>query len=108
MDLAAIPFCATRHDGVAVHRYCRDERSGRAVLLVRMEPGCGCPAHVHRGREETLVLQGGYRDESGEHRAGQVRVHEAGTGHAPVALAGGGAEPCVLLVVAHAGVSPPD
>jgi putative transcriptional regulator len=100
MDLSAIPFRDTRHRGVRIHFYSSDERSGRVVALIAMEPGCGYPRHRHRGDEQVLVLQGGYRDERGEHRQGAVRYPD-GSAHAPVALPGAS---CVLLAVAHEGI----
>ncbi len=101
-DGAAIPWRATRHAGVGIHFYSSDRRSGRVVALIRMDPGCGYPAHRHTGIEEVMVLQGGYRDEFGEHRRGQRVHYAAGTCHGPVALAGAG--PCVLLSIAHEGI----
>jgi anti-sigma factor ChrR (cupin superfamily) len=104
MDLAAIPWRTTRYRGVAVHFYASDRRSGRALALIRMDPGCGYPPHRHRGTEHVLVLQGGYRDEAGEHRAGAFVTNDDGSEHAPVAL--DGAVPCVLLALAHEGIAP--
>lgn len=101
MDAAAIPWRSTRYPGIAVHFYASDRRSGRVVALIRMDAGCGYPRHRHQGREEVLVLQGGYRDETGEHRTGDFVIYENGTTHTPVASA---TEPCVLLAVAHEGI----
>ena len=104
MDLAAIPWRTTRYPGVGIHFYATDERTGRVVCLIRMDPGHGYPRHRHRGAEDLLVLQGGYRDERGEYRAGTFVHHPDGSSHAPVALDGPGAEVCVLLAVAHEGI----
>lgn len=71
-------------------------------MLIRMQPGCGYPAHRHTGVEEVLILQGGYRDQSGEHRAGEYVVNEAGSSHHPVAL--DGAEDCIMVAFAHGGI----
>ena len=103
MSFDAVPWHQTRHHGVAVHFYRRDDDTGRVLALIRMEPCCGYPRHGHRGPEHVLVLRGGYRDERGEHRAGAFVQYERGSEHAPVALAG--AEPCVLLAVADEGVT---
>lgn len=67
-----------------------------------MDPGHGYPRHTHRGVEAVLVLQGGYRDERGEHRAGEFVDYPDGSTHSPVALPGD--ESCVLLALAHEGV----
>jgi len=81
-----------------------DQRSGRALVLIEMAPGHGYPRHRHRGAEEVLVVQGAYRDEAGEHPAGQFVSYADGTVHTPVAL-DGSPEPCVLLALAHEGIS---
>lgn len=105
MDLAAIPWRTTRYPGIAIHFYATDKRTGRVLALIRMDPGCGYPEHRHRGEEHVLVLQGGYRDERGEHRAGSFVVYEDRSVHEPIALAGAGAPACVLLALAHEGVA---
>ena len=101
-DLSSIEWRGTRHAGVFIHYLRRDERTGDASVLIRMRPGCGYPAHRHLGIEEVLVLQGGYRDQKGEHRAGAYIVNEAGSAHHPVAL--DGTEDCVMFAVAHGGI----
>lgn len=105
MDLDAIPWQTTRYRGVSVHFYASHRASGRALVLIRMEPGHGYPRHEHRGAEHLLVVQGAYRDERGEHRAGEFAVYGDGSEHAPVATAEPGAPPCVLLALAHEGIT---
>jgi len=105
VDLTAIPWRTTRYPGVTVHFYASDERSGRVLALIRMDPGCGYPRHRHRGSEEVLVLQGGYHDEQGDYRAGHFVRHEDGSSHSPIAVDGHGAVPCVLLALAHEGIA---
>lgn len=101
-DPATIDWRPTRHAGIFLRVLRRDEASGDATVLIRMQPGCAYPRHRHRGAEEVFILQGGYRDERGEHRAGEYLVNEAGSAHHPVALEG--AEDCVMLAFAHGGV----
>ncbi|MEQ1634298.1 MAG: cupin domain-containing protein [Planctomycetota bacterium] len=103
MDVSAIPFRPTRYDGVRVHFYSSDRATGRVVALIGMQPRCGYPAHRHKGPEEVLVLQGGYRDAMGEHRAGDFVRYEDGTTHAPVAMEG--EQECILFAVAHEGIA---
>jgi anti-sigma factor ChrR (cupin superfamily) len=103
MDLAAIPWQATRYPGVRVHFYHSDPATGRVVALIAMAQSCGYPRHRHRGPEEVLVVQGGYRDEFGQYRSGQFVRYDDGSEHAPVALDGDA--PCVLLAVAHEGIA---
>jgi anti-sigma factor ChrR (cupin superfamily) len=104
MDLSAIPWRTTRYPGVSVHFYASDRTSGRALALIRMDPGCGYPRHRHRGPEEVLVLQGSYGDEMGQYAAGQFVRYEDGSEHSPMGLATAGAAPCILLALAHEGV----
>ena len=80
---------------------------GDSAVLIKMEPGCGYPAHRHRGPEDVLVLCGGYRDERGQHLAGDQVHYPAGSCHAPVAC-GDASSPasaaCVLYAVVQRGV----
>ncbi len=77
---------------------------GEVVALIRMDPGCGYTPHRHVGPEEVLVLQGGYSDSEGQHGAGTWLRYPAGSSHAPVALGGAEAEPCVIFATARGGV----
>lgn len=86
---------------MSIHFYHSDRDSGHAAVMIRMEPGCSYPRHRHSGPEELLVLQGGYRDDRGEHRAGDFVRYETGTSHHPVALDG---EACVFFAIAHEGI----
>ena len=103
MDLEAIPWRETRYPGVRVHFYASNQSTGRVVALIAMDPNHGYPRYRHRGAEEVLVLHGGYRDEVGEHRQGHFVRYEDGSVHTPKALEG--EEVCVLLAVAHEGIS---
>ncbi len=105
MDVAAIPWRSTRYAGVGIHFYAADRKSGRALVLIKMEPGHGYPRHQHGGTEELLVVQGNYRDEFGEHAPGQFVTYADGTVHGPIAIEAPGAVACVLLALAHEGVS---
>jgi len=101
LDVDAIPWRWTRHEGIGIHVLRQDEATGDAAVLVRMEPGKGYPPHRHVGDEEVFVVQGGYRDAAGTHREGEFVRNPAGSVHAPVALEG---EACVLFSVAHGGI----
>ena len=103
LDLTRIPWRATRHRGIHLHLLRRDEATGDATVLIRMEPGCAYPSHRHRGVEEVFILQGGYADARGTHRAGDYVLNDAGSAHNPVALTDP-AEDCVMLAVAHGGI----
>lgn len=125
LDERALAWRTTRHAGITwFPLHLGDAPAGAAqahsaaggarapvetVVLIRMEPGCGYPAHTHVGVEDVLVLRGGYRDERGAYRAGAYVRYEAGSRHTPVAL---GARKrvidaenpaCVLFAIARAG-----
>ncbi len=102
MDLDGIQFEPTRYPGVSVHFYHRDPDSGHAAALIRMRPGSRYPRHRHRGPEEVLVLEGGFRDEHGTYRAGQFVRFEDGSVHWPQALDDG--PDCVLFAIAREGI----
>ena len=101
LDLSRIPWRATRHKGIYLHVLRRDEATGGVAVLIRMEPGCSYPAHLHTGDEEVFILSGGYRDSRGEHRAGDYVLNEAGSAHHPTALEEP-AEDCVMLAFTRA------
>lgn len=103
LDFSRIPWRATRYRGVYLHVLRRDGAAGDATVLIRMEPGCSYPAHRHNGHEEVFILQGGYRDGQGAHRAGDYVLNEAGSAHTPTALEDP-PEDCVMFAVAHGGV----
>jgi len=104
-----VPWRSTSHPGIAWLALHVDAGSGvrDTTVLIRMDPGCGYPAHRHIGLEEVLVLSGGYRDEFGVHEVGSYVRYEAGTTHSPVAI-GDPSRPsselnpaCVLFSVAR-------
>lgn len=78
-----------------------DEEAADSTALIRMDPGCGYPPHLHLGVEEVLCLAGGYTDELGTVREGDYVRYEEGSSHAPVALKG---QPCVLFTSSRGGI----
>lgn len=102
-DFTHINWRATQHGGIHLHTLRHDGATGDATVLIRMEPGCAYPAHRHRGLEEVFILQGGYRDHAGVHRAGDYVLNDAGSAHHPVALEAP-ADDCIMLAVAHGGI----
>ena len=69
--------------------------SGQARLL-RIPSGTALPEHEHSGRELTLVISGGYKDDSGSYSRGDMADIDDGLGHQPIADDG---EDCVCLIV---------
>ena len=66
------------------------------VSVLRLEPGHGLPVHRHVGTEYTVVLQGGYTDETGNYGVGDFAVGPGSEQHEPIADPG---EPCIALIV---------
>jgi putative transcriptional regulator len=66
------------------------------VSLLRLEPGKGLPVHRHTADEFTIVLQGGYTDNTGNYGVGDFAVGPGPQEHQPVADPG---EPCIALIV---------
>jgi putative transcriptional regulator len=75
-------------------------RRGRtSVRLIRAMPGASVPMHSHEGRELTLVLSGGFHDETGRFGPGDLESATAETKHKPVADPG---EVCINLALTDA------
>ena len=66
------------------------------VALLRLQPGKGLPVHRHVANEYTIVLQGGYTDNTGNYAVGDFAVGPGANEHEPIADPG---EPCIALIV---------
>lgn len=66
---------------------CRIQFNGSEVEanIYRIAPGTAIPVHSHEGTEVTLVLTGGFTDETGSFGPGDIAIQETGTMHQPVA-----------------------
>lgn len=53
------------------------------VELYRIEPGCTVPQHSHTGSEFTLVVSGGFSDESGHFGPGDISLNGENDTHQP-------------------------
>lgn len=51
------------------------------VALLRYAPGASVPAHLHRGLETILVLEGSQSDERGTYGKGALVLNPEGTSH---------------------------
>jgi len=71
-------------------------RGPAALRLLRGAPGGDTGMHSHRGMEYTLVLRGGYTDETGSYAPGDFQAASPQTRHNPVADDG---EDCINLSV---------
>ncbi len=86
--------------GISVRAVPTGPRAAQALAtLCRIEPGSGLEDHGHDAPEDTLVLEGGFRDSSGrEFWPGESLTMPAGSHHALTALPG---VPCLCLVLAR-------
>ena len=66
------------------------------VSLLRLESGRGLPEHKHPGYEYTVVLQGGYTDETVSYGVGDFAVGPGSVRHERIADPG---EPCIAMIV---------
>ena len=66
------------------------------VRLLRGAPGTDTGRHSHRGDEYTLVLRGGYTDETGTYEPGDFQTASADVHHNPIADP---EEDCINLAV---------
>jgi putative transcriptional regulator len=75
------------------------EFSSFRTRLMRIKSGTAMPAHTHEGIELTLVLAGGFSDETGHFLRGDLAEADATIDHRPVADPG---EDCLCLAVTDA------
>lgn len=70
-----------------------------AMRLLRGAPGSDVGRHSHHGMEYTLVLRGGYKDETGSYGPGDFQAASSDVAHNPVADQDGD---CINLAVTTA------
>jgi putative transcriptional regulator len=75
-----------------------EDASRHASNLMRIRPGMAMPRHTHGGLELTLVLTGGFSDENGHYRRGDVSVADESVDHRPIA---DDDEECLCLAVSE-------
>ncbi len=87
-------------EGISVLSVPTGPRASDALAtLCRIQPGSGLDEHLHEAPEDTLVLEGGFRDTAGhELWPGDALTMPAGSRHALTALPG---VPCLCLVLAR-------
>ncbi|HWE30473.1 MAG TPA: cupin domain-containing protein [Polyangia bacterium] len=75
---------------------------GAFCSFVKLDPDVQWPEHRHLGREQMLVLEGGFRETDGhEVHPGELRVMEAGSAHGFSAFAHAG---CLSAAIVYDGV----
>jgi len=66
-----------------IRRLKLEASSEAEVELYRIEPGCTVPRHSHKGSEFTLVVAGGFTDETGSFGPGDISVKGPNDTHQP-------------------------
>ena len=69
---------------------------GCKARIFKIRAGRSMPLHTHDGDELTLVLEGGFSDQTGSYRAGDVALADPAVEHRPFADPDGD---CICLVV---------
>lgn len=90
-----------RFTGPGLRRLALDVSDKAETELFRIEPGAAVPRHSHEGSEFTLVLQGGFSDETGSFAPGDLALKGPADVHQPVADDDG---PCIVLAVRDGGL----
>ena len=85
--------------GIAEYRL--PDVDGCEASLLRIEGGRAVPVHTHHGSELTVVLHGGFSDETGHYGVGDIAYADDEVNHKPVADAG---EVCICFAVSDAPV----
>lgn len=78
-----------------------EAKSEAEVELYRIEPGCTVPKHSHKGSEFTLVVAGGFTDETGSFGPGDLSFKGPQDTHQPVGDSDG---VCYALAVRDGGL----
>ncbi|MGO9483050.1 MAG: cupin domain-containing protein [Rhodomicrobium sp.] len=86
---ARIPWTPSPAAGVERRMLDRlGDEVARATTVVRFAPESRFPAHVHKGGEEILVLDGVFQDESGDFPAGSYIRNPPESRHTPASAPG--------------------
>ena len=95
-DFANVPWRRIA-PGIAYHPFF--SRGATRAQLIRVAAGHGVAEHTHRGSEMSLVLEGGYTDETGQYAVGDFHTTSPEIVHTPTADADG---TCIILAVTEA------
>jgi anti-sigma factor ChrR (cupin superfamily) len=72
----------------------KDRKSGRAIYLLRCQPGAVIPPHPHLRDEHIFVIEGSFTIGGTQIRAGDYHHSKAGTLHGPIRSEAG----CLVLI----------
>jgi len=81
VDVAGLPWEATRFPGIESKTLFIDKASGSVTALIRMAPGARLPEHEHPLTEQSFVLDGVLADDDGECGPGDFVWRPAGSRH---------------------------
>ena len=95
VEVAKLPWEATRYPGVRQKVLVVDRDSGVATVLIHMAPGARLPDHEHVLLEQTYVLEGSLVCGEGECKAGDFVWRPAGSRHS----AWGGPQGGLMLAI---------
>lgn len=87
--------------GPGLRRLNLDVSDAAEVELFRIEPGAAVPRHTHESSELSLVVQGGFSDETGSFGPGDLSVKGPEDTHQPIADEDG---VCIVLAVRDGGL----
>ncbi len=76
---------------------------GGPTYLMRVPPGMAMPVHTHRGRETTVVLKGGFKDDAHSYGVGDFVCCDEADCHSPATEAD---EDCICLIAQERPIVP--
>ncbi len=84
--------------GVWHHRLALRQEGDGDLRLLRIAPGRKMPDHGHGGAELTLVIEGAYRDVTGQYRRGDIQDVDEGIEHQPIVDTDG---ECICMIASE-------
>lgn len=90
-----------RFTGPGIRRLSIDTGSAAEAEIYRLDAGASVPRHTHEGVELSLVVAGGFTDETGSFGPGDISVKGPEHVHQPVADAD---SPCLIFAVRDGGL----
>jgi putative transcriptional regulator len=78
-----------------------EKKAAEAASLIWIRGGQRLPTYRHKGTEVTLVLQGGFRDQTGHYVRGDIAVFDTNATRRPIADPG---EDCLCFAVIDGGM----
>ena len=92
VDVAALPWVATKWAGIELKILMEDKTTGLLTALTRFAPGATLPDHEHVEIEQSYVIEGSLADEEGVATKGNYVWRPGGSRHSAYTNEG-----CVVL-----------